>query len=112
MGATALSTEEQVCLAEEVPLLGPITATFLFDFMGCIPYLRGSKGSGEKVRATLREALLEERTPVLIFPEGTGTENGPPLPFKRGSLLCAHELGVPVQPVSLWYSEPIGRQTE
>ena len=60
------------------------------------------------MREALRTALVEDQTPVLVFPEGTATERGPPLPFKRGALLSAHALGVPVQPCTLWYSEAIG----
>jgi len=60
------------------------------------------------VREALKSALVEARNPVLVFPEGTARESGPPLPFKHGSLLSAYSLNVPVQPVSLWYSESIG----
>jgi len=98
-------------ISAEVPVLGPITAAFLAR-MGCIPYERGSKASGAKVKASLARVLVEERDPVLVFPEGTGTENGPPSPFKRGALALAFALGVPVQPVSLWYSESIGLARE
>ena len=37
---------------------------------------------------------LKQHNPILVFPEGTGTECGPPLPFRRGALVCAYEVSL------------------
>ena len=103
-----LRTIVRADIAKEMPILGPMTERFLFGHMQCVPYLRGSKDSGAQVKRALRKALVDEGASVLIFPEGTGTESGPPLPFKRGALLSAYAMSVHVQPVTLWYSESIG----
>ncbi len=77
-----------------------------------IEYTRGDKNSGAAVRAALRDALTVKRVPVLLFPEGTSRVAGPPGPFRTGGMHVAFETGRPVQPVALWYSEPLGLAPE
>ena len=50
----------------------------------------------------------DEKLPVLVFPEGTSTIKGPVANFKTGSFESAMEASAPIQPITLWYSEPIG----
>src|SRR3990172_2369128 len=44
---------------------------------------------------------IKNGTSVLIFPEGTRSNTGELLPFKRGGFLLATKSGVPVVPVSI-----------
>ena len=44
---------------------------------------------------------IKNGTSVLIFPEGTRSNTGKLLPFKRGGFLLATKSGVPVVPVSI-----------
>jgi len=80
--------------------------------VGVIEYRRGDKGSGAAVRAALHDGLTRQGLPVLLFPEGTSQVEGPPRSFRTGGMAVAFEAGVPVQPVALWYSEPIGLAPE
>jgi len=80
--------------------------------VGVIEYRRGDKGSGAAVRAALSDALTRQGLPVLLFPEGTSQVAGPPRPFRTGGMAVAFDVGTPVQPVALWYSEPIGLAPE
>lgn len=49
------------------------------------------------------EAAIKDsnRTPILIFPEGTRSDDGLPKRFKRGGLSLAVKNGVPIVPVTL-----------
>eukprot|EP00730_Choanoeca_flexa_P006644 TRINITY_DN12193_c0_g1_i10.p1 TRINITY_DN12193_c0_g1~~TRINITY_DN12193_c0_g1_i10.p1 ORF type:complete len:515 (+),score=149.72 TRINITY_DN12193_c0_g1_i10:1226-2770(+) len=60
---------------------------------------------------TIRERVgekLQQGKSVLIFSEGTSQRSGPPQPMRRGVLLIAKENNVPILPVALRYSMPIG----
>ena len=50
----------------------------------------------------------DEKMPIVVFPEGTSTIKGPVANFKSGSFESAKEALAPIQPVTIWYSEPIG----
>ncbi|NTU68370.1 MAG: 1-acyl-sn-glycerol-3-phosphate acyltransferase [Chlorobiaceae bacterium] len=81
--------------------------------LGRVPLLgRVMKGSGYVLikRGQNREALqslleaakrLREGRSMHIFPEGTRSEDGRLLPFKRGAFIIASKAGVPVLPVSI-----------
>ena len=47
------------------------------------------------------EQVLKEGKPLLIFPEGTRSEDGIVRPFKNGGFYAALRAGVPVVPVAL-----------
>jgi len=69
------------------PILGAVMAT-----LGMIPIDRDdTEASIERLRA-LRQSII-------IFPEGTRSQDGRLLPFKKGAFVAAIELGVPVVPV-------------
>eukprot|EP00045_Choanoeca_perplexa_P006396 m.54383 g.54383 ORF g.54383 m.54383 type:complete len:515 (+) comp13620_c0_seq1:112-1656(+) len=60
---------------------------------------------------TIRQRVgqkLQEGKSVVIFSEGTSQRSGPPQPMRRGVLLIAEENNVPILPVALRYSMPIG----
>lgn len=72
------------------PILGAVMAT-----LGMIPIDRDdSAASIERLRS-----LRERRQSIIIFPEGTRSEDGRLLPFKKGAFVAAIELQVPVVPV-------------
>ena len=50
----------------------------------------------------------DQKMPVFVFPEGTSTVKGPVGVFKSGSFDSAKEASAPIQPVTIWYSEPVG----
>lgn len=47
------------------------------------------------------EKALQGGVSTVIFPEGTRSENGEVGPFKRGAFHIAHQLNLPVVPISL-----------
>ncbi|EDQ85710.1 uncharacterized protein MONBRDRAFT_11599 [Monosiga brevicollis MX1] len=53
-------------------------------------------------------AKLQEGKSVIIFAEGTSQRSGPPCEMKRGVLRLAEQNNVPIVPVGLRYSMPIG----
>jgi len=101
----------------DIPLiLGSIHLNLRFvakEELGRIPLLgQVMKGSGYVLikRGQNREALqslleaakrLREGRSMHIFPEGTRSEDGQLLPFKRGAFIIAGKAGVPILPVSI-----------
>ena len=53
--------------------------------------------------ASLRAArpLLKGGVSMMVFPEGTRSHDGRMLPFKKGGFMTAHDLGLPILPVSI-----------
>lgn len=50
----------------------------------------------EQARKTLQGGMS-----MVIFPEGTRSQNGDMLPFKRGAFMLANEIGLPIVPLSI-----------
>lgn len=70
--------------------------------LGIVFVERGSAHSGAvALRKMMR--LLQDRVPVLVFPEGTTTTGRDVLPFARGAFGIAQILCVPVVPATLRY---------
>jgi 1-acyl-sn-glycerol-3-phosphate acyltransferase len=67
---------------------------------GDISLDRGDTASALEVMEKLRR-YLENGMSVMIFPEGTRSEDGKLLPFKPGAFKLAVELGVPLLPISV-----------
>jgi len=78
-----------------VPWLG-----WMFSLAGDIPVRRGDPESGS---AAVRRAhhYLAHGMSVMIFPEGTRSQDGALRPFKTGAFRLAIEAGVPVLPVAV-----------
>ncbi|MFN7135813.1 MAG: lysophospholipid acyltransferase family protein [Myxococcales bacterium] len=65
--------------------------------------LRVDRSGSEKDRETLRKAAdaVRERVSIVFFAEGTRSEGGELLPFKKGAAMLAIQAGVPVVPVAV-----------
>ena len=79
----------------KIPLLG-----WQMRVAGHIPISRGDRESARGALFRMRERLLA-KTSVLLFPEGTRSEDGSLRPFKEGGFRLAIELGVPVVPLAV-----------
>jgi 1-acyl-sn-glycerol-3-phosphate acyltransferase len=67
---------------------------------GDISLDRGDAASALKVMSKARR-YLENGMSVMIFPEGTRSEDGTLLPFKPGAFKLAVETGVPLLPIAV-----------
>ncbi len=101
----------------DIPLiLGTIHLNLRFvakEELGRIPVfgwaLRGcghvmiKRGQNREALQSLLKAVdtLKSGRSVHIFPEGTRSENGQLLPFKRGAFIIAKKAGLPVLPVTI-----------
>jgi 1-acyl-sn-glycerol-3-phosphate acyltransferase len=79
----------------KLPLLG-----WIMRLAGYVSVERGRPRSMQDMLEVCR-AWLRRGVPVLLFPEGTYSQNGVLLPFKRGPFRLAMEARVPVVPVIL-----------
>lgn len=80
----------------KIPFLG-----WHLALAGHVPVDRraGSRAAAEVVKRF--EEVLKAGKPLLIFPEGTRSEDGIVRPFKNGGFYAAHRTGVPIVPVAL-----------
>lgn len=68
---------------------------------------REHKGSRADTLRSVKKALLNDCS-ILIYPEGTTTDQPRTLPFRPGAFHVAAEVGVPIVPVAILY----GRQSD
>jgi 1-acyl-sn-glycerol-3-phosphate acyltransferase len=80
----------------KIPFLG-----WHLQLAGHVPVDRraGSRAAAEVVRRF--EEVLKQGKPLLVFPEGTRSEDGIVRPFKNGGFYAAQRTLVPVVPVAL-----------
>ncbi|HLL54209.1 MAG TPA: lysophospholipid acyltransferase family protein [Myxococcaceae bacterium] len=66
-------------------------------------FIKVDRSGGPEDRKTLAEAVnvVRERTSVLFFAEGTRSEDGQLLPFKKGAALLALQAQVPLVPLAV-----------
>lgn len=66
-------------------------------------YIPLDRGNGRKALQSMDEAAatIHQGKSVLLFPEGTRTEDGNLLPFKRGGFILARKAAVPVIPITI-----------
>ena len=76
---------------------------WLAEAIGCVFVQRDNKSSREKTRQRL--ALIEQRPPVVLFPEGKTAPYGRLLPFRRGAFEIAHQGQVPFLPAAIIYGD-------
>ncbi|HXE96393.1 MAG TPA: lysophospholipid acyltransferase family protein [Dongiaceae bacterium] len=79
----------------EIPVFGPSMRRG-----GYIPL---DRGDGRKALQSMDEAAatIRQGKSVVLFPEGTRTQNGNLLPFKRGGFILARKADVPVIPITI-----------
>ena len=66
-------------------------------------YIPLDRGDGRKALQSIDEAAatIHQGKSVVLFPEGTRTQDGNLLPFKRGGFILARKSDVPVIPVTI-----------
>ncbi|MEO8168192.1 MAG: lysophospholipid acyltransferase family protein [bacterium] len=72
------------------------------QWMRAVGQLEVDRGNPKKAAESMKEVarvLREERTSVMVAPEGTRTPNGRLQPFKRGAFRTAAEAGVRIMPM-------------
>jgi 1-acyl-sn-glycerol-3-phosphate acyltransferase len=79
-----------------IPVLG-----YAMRLAGFIPVLRDGSVESAKATSALAQRELEQGSCLVLFPEGTRSQDGSLLPFKRGPFFLAMESGAPVVPVSI-----------
>ena len=72
---------------------------------GILFVTRENRESRADTRAAIKKALSENK-PVLIYPEGTTSDQPRMLPLRPGAFQTAAELGVDVLPVAVSYADP------
>lgn len=80
----------------KIPFLG-----WHLAIAGHVPVDRRSGARGAAKVIKLFEQVLEAGNPLLVFPEGTRSEDGRMRSFKNGGFYAAVRAGVPVVPVAL-----------
>lgn len=75
----------------------PVMGAYM-RFSRMIPVGSGSRGEIEASLEACRAAIRDGAS-ILVFPEGTRSEDGRIGPFQKGAFVLARELGVPVLPV-------------
>jgi 1-acyl-sn-glycerol-3-phosphate acyltransferase len=76
-----------------LPLLG-----WMMRMCGYVPIQRGDNESREKMLKNCQDQLARGSS-ILIFPEGTRSEDAKMRPFKRGAFTLACQMKVPLVPV-------------
>jgi 1-acyl-sn-glycerol-3-phosphate acyltransferase len=79
-----------------IPVLG-----YAMRLAGFIPVVRGGSVEAAKVTSAAAQRELEQGSCLVLFPEGTRSQSGSLLPFKRGPFFLAMESGAPVVPVTI-----------
>jgi 1-acyl-sn-glycerol-3-phosphate acyltransferase len=80
----------------KIPLLG-----YAMRLAGFIPVLRDGSVEAAKATSAAAQRELQRGSCLVVFPEGTRSQDGTLLPFKKGPFFLAMESGVPVVPVSI-----------
>lgn len=79
----------------------------LYSFFNFIPYIRGNKNSGLKIKRKIQE-ILNKKNSLLLFPEGETTKKAIPKNFKPGSFKLCAENNIGILPISLKFDKCIG----
>lgn len=78
----------------------PVRRLLATHLAGVLPVQRDCSGAYEALLAAARPALAAGRT-VVVYPEGTRTDDGTVGRFHSGALRLARDCGVPVVPVAV-----------
>lgn len=74
---------------------------WIFILGGAIPIERKAPRAGDLERLKRGLSALPRGWSVMVFPEGTRGRGSKPAPFKRGAMVCAAQLGLPVIPLGI-----------
>jgi 1-acyl-sn-glycerol-3-phosphate acyltransferase len=80
----------------KIPLLG-----YAMRLAGFIPVLRDGSVEAAKATSAAAQRELQRGSCLVVFPEGTRSQDGTLLPFKKGPFFLAMESGAPAVPVSI-----------
>jgi len=72
----------------------------LLTHTNSIPVERGNPQANAELPSKIKDRL-SRNFPIMVFPEGTRSENGELLPFKNGIFRIIKETGAPVFPITL-----------
>ncbi|MEQ9398325.1 MAG: lysophospholipid acyltransferase family protein [Longimicrobiales bacterium] len=86
----------------KVPFFGPA-----WQACGHIAIDRDDRKSAIESLAVARRRLEEDRPTVILFPEGTRSEDGELRPFKKGAFVLAIQTGVEVVPAAVLGSREV-----
>lgn len=92
-------------LANEMP--DGVFSRFMVRVFNRGGFMWYNRGNDPTIRQRIAEQLRAGKS-VVVFSEGTTQRSGPPREMKGGALEIAQECNVPVVPVALRYSMPIG----
>jgi 1-acyl-sn-glycerol-3-phosphate acyltransferase len=104
----AIPGRSSVLLKKElmrIPILG--TAMRLGQF---VPVERGNRRDAAKASVSAAAAALNSGLHILIFAEGTRSNDGRLATFKRGPFYLAQETGAPIVPVAISGTETMMRK--
>ena len=76
-----------------------------------IPYERGNKDSGEKVKNIIIDTVNRGEN-IIVFPDGETRRDGIPKQFKSGLFRTAADNNISIIPLTIKYSKPIGVNRE
>ncbi len=93
--------------SSEYPIFGNMLQEVLLNY-GAIFYKRGNKDSGQIVREKMADSILDDKTSVLVFPEGKAHYYKEVQPFYPGSFEISKQFGIRIQPITIKYNYPIG----
>jgi 1-acyl-sn-glycerol-3-phosphate acyltransferase len=79
-----------------IPVLG-----YAMRLAGFIPVRRDGTVESAKAASAAAQEALGQGCCLVLFPEGTRSQDGSLLPFKKGPFILAMESGAPVVPVSI-----------
>jgi len=74
---------------------------------GHIPIDRGEPKAALRSMNEAARVIQAERKSILIFPEGTRSKDGQPLPFKEGAAMLAIRSGTPVVPLGVFGTQAV-----
>ena len=78
-----------------------------YDFFNLIPYIRGNKDSGTKVKQKMLN-VVNNGDIVILFPEGETSRSGIPISFKPGSFKLCADNNISILPITIKYNKQIG----
>jgi 1-acyl-sn-glycerol-3-phosphate acyltransferase len=81
----------------------------IFNSFFLIPYKRGNKEDGKKVKNIITETIRSGKN-IFIFPEGTSQRNGIPVNFKHGIFQLAVENKLNILPITIKCKKDYGVQ--